>query len=107
MQLTLTDFDCKASPPEWLSREKWEDILALSVLPGPMDSICIDLAMHSHEWKEWYESPYPEKLLLPVRGRKEDDIGHQDRVDYRKERYQRPGKIFCNYLLPCFHIAVM
>ncbi|KAK3108743.1 hypothetical protein FSP39_014630 [Pinctada imbricata] len=40
MQLTLSDFDCKDPPPTWLPQEKWEDILALSVLPGPLDSLC-------------------------------------------------------------------
>ena len=34
MQLSLADFESAEEPPEWLPTEKWEDILALSVLPG-------------------------------------------------------------------------
>eukprot|EP00105_Crassostrea_gigas_P044993 XP_019929141.1 PREDICTED: dynein beta chain, ciliary isoform X4 [Crassostrea gigas] len=66
MQLTLNDFDCKDPPPKWLPQEKWEDILALSVLPGPLDSLCVHMAQNSDTWKSWYTSDYPEREPLPV-----------------------------------------
>ncbi|WAR04812.1 DYHA-like protein [Mya arenaria] len=66
MQLTLADFDCKDDPPEWLPQEKWEDILALSVLPGPLDSLCVNFAMNSDPWKSWYKGDYPEREPLPL-----------------------------------------
>lgn len=66
MQLTLADFDCKDNPPDWLPQEKWEDILALSVLPGPLDSLCVNFAMNSEAWKAWYKGDYPEQELLPI-----------------------------------------
>ncbi|XP_069115919.1 uncharacterized protein [Argopecten irradians] len=65
MQLTLEDFDCKDSPPDWMPQEKWEDIMALSVLPGPLDSLCINMAQNSDGWQAWYRSPHPEKEALP------------------------------------------
>nr|XP_022320176.1 dynein beta chain, flagellar outer arm-like isoform X6 [Crassostrea virginica] len=66
MQLTLNDFDCKDPPPKWIPQEKWEDILALSVLPGPLDSLCVHLAQNSESWKAWYKSDYPEREPLPL-----------------------------------------
>ena len=66
MQLTLNDFDCKDAPPKWIPQEKWEDILALSVLPGPLDSLCVHLAQNSESWKAWYKSDYPEREPLPL-----------------------------------------
>ncbi|XP_070202269.1 uncharacterized protein [Littorina saxatilis] len=66
MQLTLSDFDSKDSPPAWLSKDKWEDILALSVLPGPMDSLCVSFASASDAWHQWFKSPYPEQESLPL-----------------------------------------
>ncbi|KAK7479595.1 hypothetical protein BaRGS_00029144 [Batillaria attramentaria] len=66
MQLTLSDFDSKDSPPTWLPREKWDDIMALSVLPGPLDSLCVSFAAASDAWHDWYKSPYPEQEPLPL-----------------------------------------
>ncbi|XP_053409232.1 uncharacterized protein LOC123561373 isoform X4 [Mercenaria mercenaria] len=66
MQLTLADFDCKDEAPVWLPQEKWEDILALSVLPGPLDSLCVNFAQCSDAWKSWYKGDYPEQEPLPL-----------------------------------------
>ena len=66
MQLTLSDFDCKDDPPDWLPQEKWEDILALSVLPGPLDSLCVNFAQNTDAWKSWYKGDYPEREPLPL-----------------------------------------
>ena len=66
MQLTLADFDSKDSPPTWLSKDKWEDILALSVLPGPLDSLCVSFAAAADAWHQWYTAPYPEQEPLPL-----------------------------------------
>lgn len=66
MQLTLSDFDSKDSPPTWLSQEQWEDVMALSVLPGPLDSLCVSFASASQAWHQWYTTPYPEQEPLPL-----------------------------------------
>ena len=75
MQLSLADFDCDdAVPPTWLPADKWEDMLAVSVLPGPLDSLCVHLARDSDAWKNWYHSKKPEDELLPIPA-KEDSQG--------------------------------
>lgn len=86
----MSDFDCKAEVPDWLSKEKWEDVLALSVLPGPLDSLCVDVAINSEQWKEWYTSPYPEKVKLPFDGGK--DLGSEDeKADVGTEKNRKDG----------------
>ncbi|GFO25145.1 dynein beta chain, ciliary-like, partial [Plakobranchus ocellatus] len=96
MQLSLQDFDCRdGETPTWLPTEKWEDILALSVLPGPLDSLCVDFACNGEAWKDWYQSPYPEKLALPYGGgepikkKEEDDEG--EKMDEGTEKEEREG----------------
>ena len=67
MQLSLADFECEdTQPPSWLPAEKWEDILALSVLPGPLDSLCVHMAKESDVWRDWYQNEKPEDLDLPI-----------------------------------------
>lgn len=66
MQLTLADFDCKDDPPDWMPSEKWEDILALSVLPGALDSLCVNFVQNSEEWKAWYKFDHPDQEPLPL-----------------------------------------
>ncbi|XP_055866060.1 uncharacterized protein LOC106055129 isoform X2 [Biomphalaria glabrata] len=85
MQLTLSDFDCNADVPAWLSKEKWEDILALSVLPGPLDSFCAEFATNSEQWKEWYQSSYPEKQQLPVFVKKTEKM-LDEKIDEETEK---------------------
>ena len=74
MSLSLTDFDCAEEAPSWLPRDKWEDILAISVLPGPLDSLCVKIATNSDQWKEWYRSDAPEKEEMPIAGSKRSYI---------------------------------
>lgn len=33
---------------------------------GALDSICVQLAKNSEDWKAWYDSPTPELLDLPL-----------------------------------------
>ena len=67
MELTLLDFGCDAPPPPFLPPDKWEDILAISVLPGPLDSLCIHIAEMAEQWEAWYMASEPERLPLPLR----------------------------------------
>jgi dynein heavy chain len=66
MQLSLSDFDSSADPPSWIPHDQWEDLLAISVLPGPLDSLCVQLAENPEEWKEWYKSDKPESVDTPA-----------------------------------------
>ena len=65
MALSLSDFDCDLDPPSWMPTDKWDDILALSVLPGALDSLCVKMAESSEEWHTWYKEPYPDMVPLP------------------------------------------
>ena len=66
MQLTLQDFDNSGDPPSWLPAQKWEDVMAVSVLPGPLDSLCVHIANSDDAWKTWYQHSEPETLDLPI-----------------------------------------
>ncbi|XP_023931015.1 dynein beta chain, ciliary-like [Lingula anatina] len=65
MTLTLTDFESQASDPDWIAKDRWDDILAMSVLPGPLDAICCHIAEFSEAWKAWYNLPEPETAAMP------------------------------------------
>ncbi|XP_053561397.1 uncharacterized protein LOC128652486 [Bombina bombina] len=44
------------SAPTWLPQETWEDVLALSVTPGPLRHFCLQIVENSAVWEEWYNS---------------------------------------------------
>lgn len=67
MDLTLKDFESDATPPEFLPSEQWEDLMAVSVLPGPLDGICVQLAESPEPWAKWYQSEEPEMEAIPIR----------------------------------------
>ncbi|XP_041092485.1 dynein alpha chain, flagellar outer arm-like isoform X2 [Polyodon spathula] len=64
--LTLNDFGSDVDPPAWLPPERWEGLLGLSVLPGPLDSVCVQVAESSTKWEAWYTSDHPELEPLPL-----------------------------------------
>ena len=65
MQLSLNDFGSDEKPLD-IPSKKWEDILAISVLPGALDSLCVHMAQYPDNWLSWYKSARPERLALPV-----------------------------------------
>ena len=67
MQLTLSDFECDDEPPTWLPGDKWDDIMAVSVLPGPLDSLCVQIAKNADTWQTWYTCDQPEPVDLPIK----------------------------------------
>ncbi|CAH1797693.1 unnamed protein product [Owenia fusiformis] len=79
MTLTLADFDCNSEIPRWLPKDKWEDVFALSVLPGSLDSLCVHIACNSEVWEEWYKSDLPEVEPCPLaKGEENDDAAKGD-----------------------------
>ena len=74
MQLTLQDFECAEDVPTWLPADKWDDIMAVSVLPGPLDSLCVHMAKQSDKWHEWYIHEQPDTIPLPL----QHGPGHND-----------------------------
>ena len=81
MQLSLTDFDCLEDPPTWLPQEKWDDIMAVSVLPGTLDSLCVHIATNSDEWRAWYKSERPETEPIPMNVEKKEEQQKQGNID--------------------------
>ena len=77
MQLSLNDFGSNDKPLD-IPSKKWEDILAISVLPGALDSLCVHMAQCPDDWLLWYKSPRPERLALPVAV----DSGHRGTGTY-------------------------
>ena len=67
MELSLADFDCDAQPPDFIPYNKFEDLLAISVLPGPLDGLCVQFAQRPGDWEAWYKSATPEEEPLPYR----------------------------------------
>jgi len=57
---SLEDFDCTSPIPPWLPADRWEDLLAFSILPGNLEGICARVAQASEVWKAWYDSSEPE-----------------------------------------------
>nr|CAB3238693.1 dynein heavy chain 8, axonemal-like [Phallusia mammillata] len=64
-KVSLSDFGSDGSAPEWLPADRWEDLLAYSVLPGALEGICVHVAEDEDHWKSWYELQNPEKVNLP------------------------------------------
>lgn len=68
VRLTLVDFGCDGNtpPPTWLPEHQWEDVMALSVFPAPLEALCVQLVENSEAWRGWYESDRPEVEELPL-----------------------------------------
>ncbi|XP_069470025.1 uncharacterized protein [Ambystoma mexicanum] len=86
MTLALADMGSNLSPPSWLPSERWEDLLVLSMAPGPLNSFCIQVAEKSSLWEEWYNTDYPDLQNLPhettekehiLEGKEQDEISRQ------------------------------
>lgn len=71
LQLSLSDFGSEAQPPSWLAKDIWENIMALSVLPGPLDNLCVKVAEDSEGWSKWFSSETPEKMFHLVQSSSE------------------------------------
>lgn len=65
--LTLADFSSSAQPPAWMSAERWESVMVLSLLRGSMDGLCARMVGEDEQaWRDWYSAPCPETLSLPL-----------------------------------------
>ncbi|KAJ1184768.1 hypothetical protein NDU88_001571 [Pleurodeles waltl] len=81
--LGLGDMSSDLSPPSWLPSDRWQDVLVLSTVPGPLHSVCIQVTGKSSVWEKWYNLVYPELEKLPFEAteNKEDHLrisGHPD-----------------------------
>ena len=102
MVLTLADFDCDEAVPEWLPSDKWDDVIAMSVLPGPLDSLCVQVAENADEWEAWYKTDMPENEPLPM---KSEDAGYAaSLMKITSVSLNRHGQVmgFCYYCICSF-----
>ena len=81
--LTLADFDPTLLTPSWVSPDRWQSLLSLSTLPGPLEGLCTKVASDP-KWQEWYNHDRPESLSFPgidednEKGDQEEDEQTQD-----------------------------
>ena len=64
LSLSLEDFGSEAQAPHWLPQDRWENVMAISVLPGPLDNLCVKIAENSDTWHTWYKSDTPERQMV-------------------------------------------
>ena len=65
-RVCLADFESEATVPDWLPADRWEDLLTFSVLPKPLEGLCVRVAENSEAWKKWYNLPQPEVTACAV-----------------------------------------
>lgn len=63
----LEDFECTSLVPDWIPAVYWEDVLAISVLPGPLEGICVHIADAAEQWKTWFNTDKPEVIKLLIK----------------------------------------
>jgi len=73
LSLSLEDFGSDAKAPEWLPKDRWENIMAISVLPGPLDNLCVRIAENSAAWEKWYNSSVPEREMISDQPQTDDN----------------------------------
>lgn len=62
--LSLADFDPTLLTPSWVPSDRWQSLLSLSTLSGPLEGLCTKVASNP-KWQEWYYHDRPESLPLP------------------------------------------
>ena len=63
---SLEDFDCTAPVPPWLPTDRWEDLLASSILQGTLEGLCAKVAQASDIWKGRYDADEPEVIVVNI-----------------------------------------
>ena len=60
INISLTDFGVpKNTPvPKWIPTDKWNDLLAMSLLQGELDHFVVAIVSSENEWKAWYSNPF-------------------------------------------------
>ena len=82
-RLSLADFDPTLLTPSWVPRDRWQSLLSLSTLPGPLEGLCTKVASDP-KWLEWYNHDRPESLDLPGI----DEEEHQENKMIENEQAQ-------------------
>ncbi|XP_018102433.1 dynein beta chain, flagellar outer arm [Xenopus laevis] len=48
--------DSNLIPPSWMPQERWNDLMALSLVSSPLRTFSMQVAEHSLEWGRWYKT---------------------------------------------------
>ncbi|CAK8694749.1 unnamed protein product [Clavelina lepadiformis] len=92
LKISLLDFECNAPVPDWMPADRWEDLLAFSILPSTMEGVCVRVAESSDLWKIWYESKEPELEEFPLQQEETSDLSDFQRLllirTLRPDRYE-------------------
>ncbi|RNA04920.1 dynein beta ciliary-like, partial [Brachionus plicatilis] len=59
INITLHDFGVPQTTkvPNWIPKDNWNDLLAMSLIPGDLDHFVIAIVSSEKEWKNWFQSP--------------------------------------------------
>ncbi|XP_067941284.1 uncharacterized protein [Watersipora subatra] len=92
LSLSLDDFGCEAKPPEWLPKDRWENVMAISVLPGPLDNLCVRIAENPEAWHKWYLSDTPERQMVSqtIDGGDDNTVSSDNKEDKAEEEEATP-----------------
>ncbi|KAE8625049.1 hypothetical protein XENTR_v10006145 [Xenopus tropicalis] len=50
------NIDSNCVPPSWMPQDRWNDLMALSLVSGPLRMFSKQVAEHSLEWEKWYNT---------------------------------------------------
>ncbi|CAF0814108.1 unnamed protein product [Brachionus calyciflorus] len=62
INISLYDFGVPKTTavPNWIPKDNWNDLLAMSLLQGDLDHFVIAVVSAEKEWKAWYQNPLSE-----------------------------------------------
>lgn len=88
INITLADFGVpKNTPvPNWIPKDNWNDLLAMSLLQGELDHFVVAIVSSEKEWKAWAErpltTPFP-KIEMEI-----EKTGSKLKINFLKKKFQ-------------------
>ena len=64
INIQLSDFGIAKDTqvPNWIPKDNWSDLLALSLLQGEMDHFVVAIISDDNKWRKWYMNPLKEDV---------------------------------------------
>ena len=64
--ISLESFGTPLAHPDWIPKDRFHDVMALSLLPtAPLSGLCRDMVENEIEWKSWLNEENCEMVSLP------------------------------------------